>query len=98
MANYMEILKKNDEAAFNGLMGMKGLMVEDGAIPLKYKLLMGLVVDASIGMVDGVASFAKQAKAQGVTKEELLEAVRVVAYIRGVSAALHAVEGLADEL
>lgn len=96
--NPMEVLKANDEELLNGLMGLKGLMTADGAIPLKYKILMGLCVDASIGTADGVRSFAKQALAEGVSKEEIVEAVRVVGYIRGISATLTAMEGLSDVL
>ena len=43
-------VEKSDEFAFN-----------DGALPKKYKLLIGMAFDASFGAVEGVTSLARQA-------------------------------------
>jgi alkylhydroperoxidase/carboxymuconolactone decarboxylase family protein YurZ len=56
----------------------------EGALPKKFKLLIALVLDASHGAVDGVASLARAAMQAGATKEEIAEALRVAQYITGV--------------
>ena len=56
----------------------------DGALPRKYKLLMGMAFDASYGAVNGVRSLARQALEAGATKEEITEALRVAQHLSGV--------------
>lgn len=56
----------------------------DGALPRKFKLLIGMAFDASYGAVQGVKSLAQQAVEAGATKEEIAEALRVAQYLSGV--------------
>jgi len=57
----------------------------EGALPRKFKLLIAMALDASLGSVNGVNSLAQQAMKAGATKEELAEALRVAQFISGAS-------------
>jgi alkylhydroperoxidase/carboxymuconolactone decarboxylase family protein YurZ len=72
----LELLKhveNSGEFAFN-----------DGALPKKYKLLIGMALDASFGAEQGVKSLARQAIEAGATQEEITEALRVAQHLSGV--------------
>ncbi|TGC11390.1 carboxymuconolactone decarboxylase family protein [Methanolobus halotolerans] len=70
----------------------------EGSIPLKYKLLIAMALDAAAGAADGVKVLAMQAMAEGVTKEEIMEALRVTQYVAGVGSVYVAARGLQDVL
>lgn len=62
-------------------------ILKDGAIPAKYKLLMGMVTDAIAAHPDGVRMLAGNARAAGASEAEITEAVEV-GYLYGGTAAL----------
>ena len=62
-------------------------ILTDGAIPAKYKLLMGMVTDTIAAHPDGVRTLADNARAAGASEAEITEAVEV-AYLYGGTAAL----------
>lgn len=62
-------------------------ILSDGAIPAKYKLLMGMVTDTIAAHPDGVRSLADNARAAGASEAEITEAVEL-AYLYGGTAAL----------
>jgi alkylhydroperoxidase/carboxymuconolactone decarboxylase family protein YurZ len=66
---------------------MRERILKDGAIPAKYKVLMGMVTDAIAGHPDGVRELADDARAAGATEAEITEAVEV-GYLYGGTAAL----------
>jgi hypothetical protein len=65
-------------------MAMLEHILIDGAIPAKYKLLMGMVTDTIVVHPDGVAKLANDARAAGATENEITEAVEV-RYLYGSS-------------
>ncbi|MEJ5292215.1 MAG: carboxymuconolactone decarboxylase family protein [Candidatus Methanosuratincola sp.] len=67
-----------------------------GRMPLKYKLLMAMALDAAHGASKGVRSLAEQAMRAGATKEEVAEALRVAFYISGCGSVYTAAEGLRE--
>jgi alkylhydroperoxidase/carboxymuconolactone decarboxylase family protein YurZ len=69
----------------------------DGALPRKYKLLIGMAFDASHGAVNGVKSLAQQALEAGATQKEITEALRVAQHLSGVGCVYTAGRAL-DEL
>ncbi len=71
--------------------------VEDG-IPLKYKLLLAMALDAANGSVGGVEFLAVQAMQAGATKEEIMQAIRITQYIFGVGSVYTASEALKNVL
>lgn len=66
---------------------MREHISKDGAIPAKYKILMGMVTDAIAAHPDGVAELADNARAVGATEAEITEAVEV-GYLYSGTAAL----------
>jgi alkylhydroperoxidase/carboxymuconolactone decarboxylase family protein YurZ len=62
-------------------------ILKDGAIPAKYKLLIGMVTDAIAAHPDGVRTLADNARAAGASEAEITEAVEV-GYLYGGTAAL----------
>ncbi|SES69146.1 Carboxymuconolactone decarboxylase family protein [Methanococcoides vulcani] len=86
-AEFFQLLEETRETSFP----------EDG-IPLKYKLLMAMALDASKGAVNGVTSLAVQAMEAGATKEEVMQAVKVTHYICGVGSVYVAANALKDVL
>jgi alkylhydroperoxidase/carboxymuconolactone decarboxylase family protein YurZ len=66
---------------------MRERILKDGAIPAKYKLLMGMVTDAIAAHPDGVTKLADDARAAGASESETTEAVQV-GYLYGGTAAL----------
>ncbi len=68
-------------------MAMRERILKDGAIPAKYKLLMGMVTDAIAAHPDGVTKLANDARAAGATESEITETVEV-GYLYGGTAAL----------
>ena len=70
----------------------------DGALPGKFKLLIAMALDASLGAVQGVKMLAQAAMRAGATEEEITEAVRVAYYISGVGSVYTAAQALKDLL
>jgi alkylhydroperoxidase/carboxymuconolactone decarboxylase family protein YurZ len=70
------------------------LAMGEGAMPVKYKFLIALALDAAHGASDGVAALARAAIHFGATKDEIAEAIRVTYYIAGVGSAYTAAAGL----
>ena len=70
---------------------------EGGALPLKFKFLIAMALDAAHGAVAGVTSLAQGAMQAGATKEEVAEALRVTQFICGVGSVYTAARGLKDQ-
>lgn len=87
-----------DPELFNLTEITRNTALGEGAIPVKYKLLMAMALDAAAGAVDGVRVLATRAMAEGATKEEIMEAVRIAQYISGVGSVYIAARGLRDLL
>ena len=62
-------------------------ILKDGAIPAKYKLLMGIITDSIAAHPDGVRMLADNARAAGASEAEITAAVEV-GYLYGGTAAL----------
>lgn len=80
----LKIYEKLDPDLLKQVENSSGFAFADGALPRKYKLLIGMAFDASHGAVNGVKSLAQQALEAGVRKEEITEALRVAQYLSGV--------------
>jgi alkylhydroperoxidase/carboxymuconolactone decarboxylase family protein YurZ len=80
----LKIFEKIDPALLQHVQESSDFAFADGAIPRKYKLLIGMAFDASYGAVNGVKSLAQQAMEAGATKEEIVEALRVAQHLSGV--------------
>lgn len=82
--NPLKIYEKLDPDLLSHVEKSRDFAFSDGALPRKYKLLIGMAFDASYGAVNGVRSLAEQAIQAGATKEEITEALRVAQHLSGV--------------
>jgi alkylhydroperoxidase/carboxymuconolactone decarboxylase family protein YurZ len=80
-------LQERDPQFASTYMAQREHVLQDGAIPAKYKLLMTMIVDAIMAHPDGCANIANRARAAGATEAEINEAVQV-AYLFGGTPAL----------
>jgi len=92
----LKVFEKLDPELLNVVQKSNVFTFTDGALPKKFKLLIAMALDASIGSVDGVKSLAGQAMEAGATKEEITEALRVAQYICGVSTVYVAARALKE--
>jgi alkylhydroperoxidase/carboxymuconolactone decarboxylase family protein YurZ len=94
----LKIIMDKDPELFSLLENTRELSFAESGIPLKYKFLIAMALDAANGAVDGVKVLATQAMQAGATKEEVLEAVRITQYIFGVGSVYTAARALEDVL
>ncbi|MEZ0352464.1 carboxymuconolactone decarboxylase family protein [Mycobacterium sp. pR1184] len=84
---WLAAVRQRDPQFAGSYQGMRERVLKDGAIPVKYKLLMGMITDAIAAHPDGVRSLAENARAAGASEAEITEAVEV-GYLYGGTAAL----------
>ncbi len=72
------------------------LIYAPGALPKKFKLLLGMAFDAAHGAQGGVRALATAAMCEGATKEEVAETLRVAYYLCGVGTLYCASQALND--
>ncbi len=94
----LKIYEKLDPELLRHVENSSDFVFADGALPKKYKLLIGMAFDASYGAVQGVKSLARQAIEAGATQEEILEALRVAQYLSGVGCVYTAGQALKELL
>jgi alkylhydroperoxidase/carboxymuconolactone decarboxylase family protein YurZ len=84
--NWQESLKENMPDLMKHVNEMRKGISADGAIPAKTKTLMMLLGDAILGHAEGVASIARQARAAGITDEEIRETISIAFIMGGLPA------------
>ncbi|NMC07351.1 MAG: carboxymuconolactone decarboxylase family protein [Candidatus Lokiarchaeota archaeon] len=86
-----------DPKTLKQVQGLQAFAMDDkGELPKKMKLLIAMALDAAHGAVNGVRSLAMQAKREGATKGEIMEALRVAVYVNGASCAYTAAAALSE--
>jgi alkylhydroperoxidase/carboxymuconolactone decarboxylase family protein YurZ len=96
--NPLEVIINEDPELVNLLENSRDLAFTEGGIPLKYKFLIAMSLDAANGAVEGMKVLAMQAMQAGATKEEVMQAVRITHYIFGVGSVYTAARALNDIL
>ncbi|MGE3540203.1 MAG: carboxymuconolactone decarboxylase family protein [Candidatus Tectimicrobiota bacterium] len=84
---WLEAMQSRDPEFVETYMAQRTRILQDGAIPAKYKHLMTMIVDAIMSHPDGVMNIANRARAAGASEAEVQEAVEV-AYLFGGTPAL----------
>ncbi len=84
---WIKALEERDPKFVESYVAQREHILQDGAIPAKYKLLMTMIVDALDSHPDGVANIANRARSAGASEAEIKEAVEV-AYLFGGTPAL----------
>jgi len=92
--NPLEIIESNDGELYRYIEEGRVLAFAPGALGAKEKLLIAAALDAARGAANGVRALAGQAMEAGATREEVMEAMRVAAYISGVGSVYTAAAGL----
>jgi alkylhydroperoxidase/carboxymuconolactone decarboxylase family protein YurZ len=82
---WLEPLVDRHSQFVDSYMAIRNRILKDGAIPAKYKILIGMISDAINAHPDGVRELADDARGAGASESE--EAVEV-AYLYGGTAAL----------
>nr|WP_321498812.1 carboxymuconolactone decarboxylase family protein [uncultured Methanolobus sp.] len=94
----LKIIQDIDNDFFNMIEAGRENALSEGSIPMKYKFLIALALDADHGAENGVKVLALQAMEAGATKEEILEAVRIANFIGGIGGVYTAANALRDIL
>jgi len=92
----LKVLEKLDPELFKLVEDISRFALSDGALPRKFKLLIAMALDASLGAVQGVKALAQAAMQAGATIEEITEALRVAQYLSGVGSVYTAAQALKE--
>lgn len=84
---WLGAIQQRDPQFGDSYTAIRERILKDGAIPGKYKLLMGMITDAIAAHPDGVRDLANNARAADASEAEITEAVEV-GYLYGGTAAL----------
>ena len=87
MPPWLQAMQSRNPQFVESYMTQREHILQDGAIPAKYKHLMTMIVDAIMSHPDGVANIANRARAAGATEAEVQETVEVI-YLFGGTPAL----------
>jgi hypothetical protein len=68
---WLDTMERRDAQFAGSYLATRQSILKDGAIPAKYKLLMGMITDAIAAHPDGVASLADSARAVGASEAEV---------------------------
>jgi|Deesub1362A_J573_1020465.scaffolds.fasta_scaffold01177_16 alkylhydroperoxidase/carboxymuconolactone decarboxylase family protein YurZ len=96
MSDPLEVIDKLDSEALRKFREIEKIAFSEGKIPLKYKYLTAMALDALNGAAEGVRVLARASIENGATKEEIAETLRIVIYIGGAGALYTAANGLKD--
>lgn len=96
--NPLQVILDKDPEFFELLENTRRLAFSEDGMPMKYKLLIAMALDAASGALEGVKVLAIQAMQAGATKEEVMEAIRIAQYIFGVGSVYTAARALEDIL
>lgn len=94
--NPLDIFKGKDDDLLEYIESGRELALSDGALSKKIKLLIAVALDAAHGAENGTKSLALQAKQNGASNEEIMEAIRVAGFIAGVGAIYTSARALKD--
>ena len=84
--NWHEALQQNLPGLMKHVNELREEISADGVLPARSKTLMMLMGDALLGHSEGVASIARQARAAGVSDEEISETIKVAFMMGGLPA------------
>jgi alkylhydroperoxidase/carboxymuconolactone decarboxylase family protein YurZ len=81
------IIEEHAPQLYQDVSTLRDNVLQEGALPLKVKVLMTMLCDALLAHDDGVKNIANRARAVGATEEEIAETV-AVAFVMGGTPAL----------
>ncbi|RYL94262.1 carboxymuconolactone decarboxylase family protein [Sporolactobacillus inulinus] len=96
----MKLLSQLDESAVFEHVNNKKWLYSKTAVPNKYKLLMSIAAAAALGQETCIISYVKSALIQGISKDEIVEALLTARFVKGttvISASLEAMKLLVNQ-
>lgn len=75
---FLKSVADADEALYELVDMTLDLVHQDGALEAKYKYLLSMVADALCNHPNGAVACARDAMAAGATREQVVEAMRIV--------------------
>lgn len=94
--NPLQVIEENDGQLYSSIQESRNLAFEAGALGKKEKLLIAVALDAAHGSVNGVRGLTSMAMEAGASREEVMETLRVAAYISGAGSIYTAAAGIQD--
>ena len=94
--NPMDVIRDFDTPLHSIIAEHRAFCFEEGALSKKTKYLIALALDASHGATEGVKALAFEAKKNGASKDEIMEALRVANFVSGVGCIYTAARALKD--
>ncbi len=85
-SNPLDSYKELDPKLVEQYESLARLTYSEGALSVKFKLLIALAIDVENGALEGAIILGKRAQQMGATKEEILEALRIAYQIGGTKA------------
>ncbi len=79
----LESLKKINNSLYEKMNLESKDAFSKGEIPIKYKFLIAMALDAAHGAENGVTALANQAIENGATKQEIAEVLAVLHHVSG---------------
>ena len=83
---FIERLESNDPDFVDKVRGLSNMLMTDGALPAKVKVLMTLLAESLLTRDEGVRVTATIARNVGATEAEIGETVRLAFLLGGLSA------------
>jgi alkylhydroperoxidase/carboxymuconolactone decarboxylase family protein YurZ len=84
--NPLDAYKEFDPKIVEQYQNLAGLAYSEGALSVKFKLLIALAIDVENGALEGAIILGKRALKAGASKEEILEALQIAYQIGGAKA------------
>jgi len=94
--NPMDVIRDLDTPLHSIIAEHRAFCFEEGALSKKTKYLIALALDAAHGATEGVKALAFEAKKNGASKDEIMEALRVANFVSGVGCIYTAARALKD--
>ncbi|MDH4163813.1 MAG: carboxymuconolactone decarboxylase family protein [Nitrospirota bacterium] len=98
---FLNDIKNNDREFYERIIDIREFAYREGALPVKIKLLMVLLMDAAYGSKIGCAKISDMARRAGATEDEIKETIRIsfiMGGLNGLSAGLGAYFGFDEKL
>jgi alkylhydroperoxidase/carboxymuconolactone decarboxylase family protein YurZ len=97
LPKWMTKLQQSNPQFADMYLAQSKVIMKDGAIPAKYKILMTMIVDAVMAHPEGCSAIADRARAAGASEAEINEAVEVAYLFGGTPALVTATNALSTE-
>lgn len=85
-ANPLNVYREFDPKIIESYDRLQKLVFSEGALTQKLKVLIAMAIDVEHGALQGATALGRRAIKLGVTKEEIIEVLRISYYIGGTRA------------